>query len=126
MLHRSFRPSDFAWRDLPLRLGGLAAAPAAYVIRSAGFWPEADGATDRPGRIWRWRVGLALGFAVLLPLGYPLSAGPASFLDGAGVTSGQLIPLYEPLLWNRGRPAVRPWMEYVSWCKGQGRRVAAD
>lgn len=126
MRHRSFRPSDFAWSDLPTRLAGLTTGPAVYVLKAAGCWTEADHSADRPGRSWRWRVGLAVGLAAALLAGYPLAAGPAAYLDGAGLTSGQLLPLYEPLLRNRDRAPIRHWMSYVRWCEEQGRRAALD
>ena len=69
MTHRSFRPSDFAWRNLPLILIGLPAAPMIYVLRAAGLWPEQDVRDDPPGRYARRRVALAVCFAVLLLVG---------------------------------------------------------
>lgn len=74
MPHRSFRPSDFAWRDLPLILLRGIAAPVVGVIRGAGLWPEADAATaGRSRRKTLCRVILFLWLA--LPVFSLISSG---------------------------------------------------
>jgi hypothetical protein len=83
MPHRSFRPSDFAWRDLPSILVRGVAAPVVGVIRGAGLWPEADAATaGRSRRKTLWRLVLLLWLA--LPAFCLIGSGLSVYAVGRG------------------------------------------
>jgi hypothetical protein len=85
MAHQSFRPSDFTWAELPIRLAGLAAAPLIYVLRAGGCWPGISIASGERGKAWRTRVWRAvLVIWLLLPLSCLLVSGVSSYSLGRG------------------------------------------
>lgn len=82
--HQSFRPSDFAWRDLPFRLARIAAAPFIFALRATKFWPESSIDGQR-GNVWRarlWRAVLVVWR--LLPLSFVIVCGVATYSFGRG------------------------------------------
>ena len=80
--------------------------------------------TDGPHSPWWKKKRWAAAAVPLLVVAYPASAGPAAYLDGAGVTSGQLIPLYDPMDRLASWEAAEWWPAYTDWCYSLGRRHA--
>lgn len=79
--------------------------------------PQSDAIGETPPSppLWK-RRGWQFAAVVWLVTAFPMSVGPAAYLDGIGLTSGGLRPLFLPLTAFRWFPPVEWWMEYAEYC----------